>query len=369
MPPRKRSSAARPSDLAELRARIDEIDRQIQALIDERARFAQLVGRAKGALGRAVEYYRPEREVQVLRQVIDRNRGPLSNEALLRVFRELMSACLAQQEPLKIAYLGPEGTFSQAAVLRHFGHAVRQLPLGSIEEVFQEVESAAADFGVVPIENSSEGSVHHTQDLFLTSPLLICGEIELRIHQHLLSRARELAQIERVYSHAQSLAQCRGWLKRHLPKAEKIAVASNAEAARRARNQPEAAAIAGPTAAEVYGLEVLAANIEDRPDNSTRFLVLGRTLFSPSGKDKTSLLLAAKDQPGALYHLLDPLARHGISMTRIESRPARGAKWEYVFFIDVEGHVEDPPLKAALSELGPIAGQLRVLGSYPAALL
>jgi chorismate mutase/prephenate dehydratase len=280
-----------------------------------------------------------------------------------------MSACLAQQNPLKIAYLGPEGTFSQSAVQKHFGHSVIALPMASIEEVFGEVENGNADFGVVPVENSTEGSVHHTLDMFLTTPLKICGEIELRIHQNLLARSSDLAQIERVYSHPQSLAQCRGWLRRNLPKAERIPVSSNAEAARRARNADDAAAIAGQQAAQVYGLRVLAQNIEDRPDNSTRFLVLGRELFPPSGHDKTSLLLAVKDQPGALYGLLTPLAKYGISMTRIESRPARGARWEYVFFIDVEGHVTDPKLAAALAELGPLAAQLQVLGSYPAAIV
>lgn len=355
--------------LSELRQRIDAVDRQIQELINERAGYARQVGVAKGPLKAAIDYYRPEREAQVLRAVVDRNQGPLSNEELLRVYRELMSACLAQQNPLKIAYLGPEGTFSQSAVQRHFGHSVIALPMASIEEVFAEVENGNADFGVVPVENSTEGSVHHTFDMFPTTSLKICGEIELRVHQNLLSRNGDLSDIERVYSHAQSLAQCRGWLRRHLPKAERIAVSSNAEAARRARNAEDAAAIAGTAAAQVYGLKVLAANIEDRPDNTTRFLVLGRELFPPSGHDKTSLLLAVRDQPGALYQLLTPLARHGISMTRIESRPARDAKWEYLFFIDVEGHIQEPRLQAVLAELGPVAAQLKVLGAYPAAIV
>jgi len=365
----KQSDETPPISLPELRLRIDAVDQQIQELIGERAGYARQVGVAKGPLKQAIDYYRPEREAQVLRAVADRNAGPLSNEELLRVFREIMSACLAQQNPLKIAYLGPEGTFSQAAVQKHFGHSVITIPMASIEEVFVEVENSNADFGVVPVENSTEGAVHHTFDMFLTTPLKICGEIELRVHQNLMSRAVDMSQIERVYSHAQSLAQCRGWLRRHLPKAEKIAVSSNAEAARRARNADDAAAIAGLSAAQVYGLKVLAPNIEDRPDNTTRFLVLGRELFPPSGHDKTSLLLAIKDQPGALYQLLTPLFQHGISMTRIESRPARGAKWEYVFFIDVEGHIEGAPLQAALADLGPIAAQLKVLGAYPAAIV
>ncbi len=355
--------------LPDLRQRIDAVDRQIQELIAERAGYARQVGVAKGPLKAAIDYYKPEREAQVLRGVVDRNQGPLSNEELHRVFREIMSACLAQQNPLKIAYLGPEGTFSQTAVQKHFGHSVIAIPMASIEEVFAEVESSDADFGVVPVENSTEGAVHHTFDMFYTTPLKICGEIELRVHQNLMSRATDLAHIERVYSHAQSLAQCKGWLRRHLPKAERIPVSSNAEAARRARNADDAAAIAGLAAAQVYGLKILAPNIEDRPDNTTRFFVLGRELFPPSGHDKTSLLLAVKDQPGALYSLLTPLAKHGISMTRIESRPARGAKWEYVFFVDVEGHVDSGALKAALNDLGPVAAQLKVLGAYPAAIV
>lgn len=373
MASRKRAStpagtpATTPS-LAELRVRIDAVDQQIQQLISERAGYALQVGKAKGPLQAAIDYYRPEREIQVLRQVIARNQGPLSNEVLLRVFREIMSACLAQQEPLRIGFLGPEGTFSHTAVRKHFGHSVRALPLASIEEVFQEVAAGHADFGVVPIENSSEGAVHHTLDMFFGTELKICGEVELRIQQNLLSHATDLKQIERVYSHAQSLGQCRGWLREHLPKAERIAVSSNAEAARRARTAPEAAAIAGESAAQVYGLPILAAGIEDKADNTTRFVVLGRELLPPTGTDKTSLLLSVRDQPGALYQLLTPLAAAGISMTRIESRPGR-AKWEYVFFIDVEGHVEDPQLKQALASIGPAAAGLKVLGSYPVALV
>ena len=359
---------ARP-ELAEVRRRIDAIDRAIQELISERARYAREVGRAKGKLAAAVDYYRPEREAQVLRGVVDRNQGPLGDEEMVRLFREIMSACLAQQEPLKVGFLGPEGTFSQQAVLKHFGHSVRGLPLASIDEVFQEVEAGAADFGVVPIENSGEGTVDSTLDLFLTSPLRICGEIELRVHQYLLSRAGRLDQVERVYSHPQSLGQCKAWLRQHLPQAERIPVSSNAEAARRARNADDAAAIAGETAAHVYGLKVVEGPIEDRPDNTTRFLVVGRELFPPSGHDKTSLLLAVRDRPGALYELLTPIARRGISMTKIESRPSRTGKWEYVFFVEVAGHADDGPLREALEEAGPLAAAIKVLGSYPVAVL
>ena len=377
-PPRKPAAkpAAKPPgkavaapDLGEVRSRIDAIDLQIQSLIQERAGFARLVGAAKGPLKAAVEYYRPEREAQVLRRVVDRNEGPLSDEVLVRLFREVMSACLAQQEPLRIGYLGPEGTFSQQAVHKHFGHSAHGLPLSSIEEVFEEVEAGNADFGVVPVENSGQGTIQSTLDMFLTSTLKICGEVELRVHQYLLSRTGRIEDIERVYSHPQSLAQCKAWLRQHLPNAERLPVASNAEAARRSRTADDAAAIAGESAGKVYGLKVVAGPIEDRPDNTTRFLVLGRNLFPASGNDRTSLLVSVHDRPGALYSVLRPLAEHGISMNRIESRPAHLGKWVYAFFIDVSGHVEDPAMKAVLNELGEFADAVRILGSYPVAVL
>lgn len=355
-------------DLAKLRERIDGIDRDIQQLIAERAQFAGQVGRAKGRLAAAVDYYRPEREAQVLRRVVDRNDGPLSDEVLVRVFREIMSACLAQQEPLKIGFLGPEGTHSQQAVFKHFGHSVHGLPLGSIEEVFQEVAGGNADFGLVPVENSTQGTIQSTLDMFLTSNLKICGEVELRIHQHLLSRGGRIEDIERVYSHPQSFAQCKAWLREHLPGVEAIAVASNAEAARRARAADDAAAIAGASAATVYGLKSIAGPIEDRPDNTTRFLVLGRELFPSSGNDRTSLLVFINDQPGALHHVLAPFARHGLSMNRIESRPGHTGRWQYAFFIDISGHVEEAAMRAALDELAEFAREVKVLGSYSVAI-
>ncbi|GAB6196263.1 prephenate dehydratase [Lysobacter xanthus] len=357
-----------PLDLAALRQQIDGIDYEIQSLISRRAGFARQVGRAKGDLARAIDYYRPEREAQVLRRVVDRNAGPLENAVLVRVFREIMSACLAQQEPLKVGYLGPEGTHTQQAALKHFGHSVQALPLGSIEEVFQEVAAGHADFGVVPVENSTQGTIQSTLDMFLSSDVRICGEVELRVHQHLLSRGGRIEDIERVYSHPQSFAQCRAWLRTHLPGVEMVPVASNADAARRARNADDAAAIAGVSAASVYGLKVLAGPIEDRPDNTTRFLVLGRELFTPSGNDRTSLLVFIKDQPGALYRVLEPFARNGLSMTRIESRPGHAGPWQYAFFIDIDGHVQEPRMEQALAGLGEFAQEIRVLGSYPVAI-
>ncbi len=366
--PRRASGAPA---LTDIRARIDDIDSRIHALISDRARLAQQVGASKSAAGSAADFYRPEREAEVLRNALERNDGPLRDEEIVRLFREIMSACLAQQEPLKIGFLGPEGTFTQAAVLKHFGHSVRALPLSAIPEVFQEVAAGVMDFGVVPIENSTEGTVNHTLDMFLTSPLKICGEIEMRIRHCLMARGADLAAVKRVCAHAQALAQCRGWLDEHMPDVERIAVASNAEGARRARDERGSAAIAAQEAAELYGLTLLASDIEDSADNSTRFLVLGRKEFAASGADKTTLLLSSGDTegPGALFRLLEPLAHHRVSMTRIESRPSRKKKWDYVFFVDIVGHSSDEPVRAALRALKKQASLFKVLGSYPKAVL
>ena len=357
-------------DLGEIRKRIDEIDERIQALISERARFAQDVGLSKTESS-AADFYRPDREADVLRRVRARNSGPLGNDEMLRLFREIMSACLAQQEPLKIGFLGPEGTFTQAAVFKQFGHSVRALPYHTIDEVFQEVESGAADFGVVPIENSTEGSVNNTLDMFLTSPLKIGGEIELRIEQHLLGNEKGLDRIERICAHEQSLAQCRGWLRENLPHVELIGMSSNAAGARRARDEDGTAAIGPDAAADVYDLEILVNNVEDRPDNATRFLVVGRELLAASGEDKTTILVSTSDTAsgaGVLFNLLKPLADHGVSMTRIESRPSRRKNWDYVFFIDLEGHAEASPVAEALAELEARSSLFRILGAYPKAI-
>jgi chorismate mutase/prephenate dehydratase len=368
---RKKTVKESPRGLTDIRRRIDDIDTQIGQLISERARWAQQVGVTKAKAAAAVQYYRPEREAQVLRGVVERNKGPLTDEEMVRLFREIMSACLAQQEPLKVGYLGPEGTFSQAAVFKHFGHSVRALPLATIDEVFHEVESGDADFGMVPIENSTEGTVNHTLDMFLTSPLKICGEVEMRIRQHLLGAMESLDKVARVCAHPQALAQCRAWLKEYLPGVPLVEASSNAEGARRARDEAGTAAIAGEAAAEVYGLEKLVTDIEDRPDNTTRFLVVGRKLFPASGNDRTTLLLSTShtDDAGALYRLLGPLAEHKVSMTRIESRPSRQRKWHYVFFVDLDGHAEDRHVAQALDGLKKRAQLFRILGSYPKAVL
>jgi len=357
------------NSLGEVRLNIDALDARIQALISERARLALAVRESKGQLENAVDYYRPEREAEVLRAVRGRNDGPISDAEMLRLFREIMSVCLAQQEPLKIAYLGPEGTFTQQAVNRHFGHSVKAFGVSSIDDVFKQVEATEADFGVVPVENSSQGIVSHTLDRFVDSDLKICGEVEMSIHHNLVSQSDGLAGIERIYSHQQSLSQCRGWIRHHLPQAECIAVSSNAEAARRVRHSPDAAAVSSRSAAEIYGVPILFSRIEDHPDNATRFLVIGRQLLAPTGDDKTSLLLAGHEGPGALHDFLTPLARHGLNMTRIESRPSSAGSWKYIFFIDVEGHAQTEPLKSALTEMHGLANLIRVLGSYPKAVV
>jgi chorismate mutase/prephenate dehydratase len=367
----KKAAVAIATDLASLRRQIDAVDQQLHELINQRARLAQQAGISKHKDGHTVDFYRPEREAEVLRMALDRNHGPLRNEEIVRLFREIMSACLAQEEPLKVAFLGPEGTFTQQAVLKHFGHSVRALALPTVDEVFQEVEAGTADFGVVAIENSSEGTIANTLDRLHSSPLQICGEVELRIHHCLLGKMNALDQVLRVCSHSQALGQARGWLNEHLPDAERVPVASNAEGARRARDEKGTAAIAGEIAAEVYGLNILAAEIEDHADNSTRFLVLGRKILRSSGKDRTTLLLSGGDtqSSGALHRLLEPLARYDISMTRIESRPSRRRKWDYVFFVDIDGHAEDARVKKALAALKKRASLFRILGSYPRAVL
>ncbi|MDX1605690.1 MAG: prephenate dehydratase [Candidatus Competibacterales bacterium] len=353
------------ASLQALRARIDALDAELQRLLSERAECALEVARIKQDGGDRPLFYRPEREAQILRRVRERNQGPLSNRTLLRLFREIIGACLALEQTLTVAYLGPAGTFTQAAVLAHFGHAVRTTPLPAIDDVFREVEAEAADFGVVPVENSTEGVVGHTLDRLVHSSLCICGEILLPIHQQLLSRAAGLKEIERIYAHQQSLAQCREWLDANLTQVERIPVASNGEAARLAAKDSSSAAIAGRIAAELNELSVLAANIEDDPENATRFLVLGRQPVDPSGHDKTTLLVAAPNRPGLLHRLLAPIADNGVNMTRIESRPSRRARWDYLFFIDLEGHAEDPAVARTLRELERIADFCRVLGAYP----
>lgn len=360
-------------ELKALRLRIDSLDERIQELISERARCAQDVARVKmGTLaeGEKPVFYRPEREAQVLKRVMERNGGPVRDEDMARLFREIMSCCLALEEPLHVAYLGPEGTFSQAAALKHFGKAVVTRPMAAIDEVFREVAAGASQFGVVPVENSTEGAVNHTLDSFLEHNLSICGEVELRIHHHLLIGENTKADsITRIYSHAQSLAQCRKWLDSYYPSVERVAVASNAEAARRVKGEWNSAAIAGDMAASLYGLTPVQQKIEDRPDNSTRFLIIGNQDVPPSGDDKTSIIVSMQNKPGALHELLLPFHTNNIDLSRIETRPSRSGKWTYVFFIDFLGHQADPLIRDVLERLSSGAVALKVLGSYPRAVL
>lgn len=355
--------------LKTLRERIDALDEQIQSLISERARCAQAVAETKLSAQGDPVFYRPEREAEVLRQVMARNAGPLPDETIARLFREIMSACLALESPMSIAFLGPEGTFTQEAALKHFGHAVATRPVMTIDAIFREVESGTAHYGVVPVENSTEGVVSHTLDRFIASPLKICGEVVMRIHHHLLGRMSSLGEVRRIYSHRQSLAQCRAWLTEHLTGVERIDVSSNAEAARLAMDEPGAAAIASDAAATIYGLSVLASNIEDEPNNTTRFLVIGPRETPASGQDKTSLVVSAPNCSGSLLRLIEPFSRHGLSMSRLESRPSRREAWEYVYFIDVDGHSSEPALAQALAEVQAQATLFKVLGSYPRAVL
>lgn len=354
--------------LAGVRAEIDGIDAELLRLLNARARCAQKVGEIKAEHGAAGHIYRPEREAQVLRRLQEANPGPLPGENITFFFREVMSACLSLEEPLGIAFLGPLGSFTGSAATKHFGHAARLLPQASIDDVFREVESGHAHYAVVPVENSTEGAVGRTMDLLLGTQLKICGEVVLRIHQNLLSREIDLGRISKIYSHAQSLAQCHEWLNHHLPGVPRISVASNSLAAQMAAEEPGVAAIAGVAAAERFNLPKLVENIEDEPNNTTRFLVLGKHDAGPSGRDKTSLIMSAPNRTGSLHELLLPFSTSGVSMSRLESRPARNALWEYVFYVDVEGHRDEPAVKAALDGLAKNAAYLKILGSYPLAV-
>ena len=354
--------------LAELREKIDAVDAQILQLINQRARYAEEVAKTKIAQGESGSFYRPDRESLVLRRIQALNTGPLSDETAMRFFRELMSACLALEKPLNVAFLGPEGTFTQQATFKHFGHAVKTIPVPSISAVFNVVENDNCAFGVIPIENSTEGAINHTLDCLLTSDLQICGEVKIRVQQNLLSHAKNLTDITDVYSHSQSLAQCRQWLENHLPNARQTSVSSNAEAARLVAQNPNAAAIAGAIAADIYALPILNPNIEDDAKNTTRFIIIGKQLAASTGHDKTTLVVSTNNQAGALYRMLEPFANANVDMLSIESRPSRQGLWEYVFFIDIVGHSENENVTKALTELKTKVSMFKCLGSYPQAV-
>ncbi len=366
------SDGAPSTTLLDIRERIDSLDSQILELLTKRAECAEQVGEIKRAAGEEdIGFYRPEREAQILRRMLAENKGPLRDEQITRIYRSIISSCLGLEQSLSVAYLGPKGTYTQAATQKHFGDGIKMLPLASLPQVFREVEASTVDYGVVPIENSTEGVVSHTLDLFVQSSLKICGEIHLPIHHSLMCASSDLSldKIEVVYAHPQAIAQCRQWLDVNLPEAKRVAVSSNAEGARMTQSEPTSAAIAGQVAAELYKLHILQENIEDNVNNTTRFLVIGHQEVSKSGDDKTTLLLSARNKSGALYHLLEPLSNYNLDMTRIESRPSKNMNWEYLFFMDIAGHIEDENVKSALLELEQEAELFRVLGSYPTAIL
>ncbi len=359
--------------LQQLRDQIDQIDDQLLDLFNRRAACAVAVAEVKRnaieGQGDAINFFRPDREAQVIQRFKSRNPGPLSDDEVGRLVREVMSACLALEQPLKIAYLGPEGTFTQSAALKHFGHSVSTVPMSSIPDVFSSVESGHADYGLVPVENSTEGVISHTLDMFIDSDLKVCGEVEIRIHHHLVNQSQDVSKIKHIYSHQQSFAQCRHWLDQNFRSIERIPVSSNAEAARIASQDQSAAAICGLPAVEIFDLQICFESIEDLSDNTTRFVIIGNQDVAPSGDDKTSLLISTKNYPGALLGLLQPLADNNISMNKIESRPAPDRKWEYIFFIDIDGHQQNANVRQALDELKQQASLFKVLGSYPKASL
>jgi chorismate mutase/prephenate dehydratase len=358
--------------LQSLRVEIDAIDEKLLELFNQRAQCAIEVAKAKKSelkQGESLDYFRPDREAQVIKRIQDFNTGPLSNLEVGRLIREVMSACLALEQPLKIAYLGPEGTFTQTAALKHFGHSVDTVPMSCIPDVFSAVQAHHADYGLVPVENSTEGVVSHTLDMFLQSDLKVCGEVEVRIHHQLASLSQDRSSIKKIYSHQQSFAQCRNWLDQNYAGIERIPVSSNAEAAKLVSKDDQAAAICGEQAVDIFGLWVVSKNIEDLSDNTTRFMVIGDMEVAPSGNDKTTILLSTRNRPGALLSLLKPLAEHNISMNKIESRPSPDRLWDYVFFIDIDGHQQDEHVKQALDDLQQQAALFKILGSYPKVVL
>ena len=349
--------------LKPLRDRIDEIDTQILELLNRRARVAQEVGHVKNKSDAPI--FRPDREAQVLRRIAERNPGPLGNTELQTIYKEIMSACRSLEKRIIVACLGPSGTFSEQAVYRYFGTAIDALPCPTIDEVFRAAEAGTADFGVVPIENSTEGAINRTLDLLMQTPLTISSEISIPIQHNLMTLNGKMENIQTICAHSQALAQCQGWLNQHFPNIMRHAVSSNAEAARMASEDNRVAAIAGEMASKQYGLQVVSAHIQDESQNRTRFAVIGRKETEPTGKDQTSLLLSVQNKAGAVYKMLEPLEKYGVSMTRLESRPAKTGNWEYYFFVDIEGHVKEEKIEKALSELKDRVVYFKVLGSYP----
>lgn len=351
------------TDLAPIRVQIDAVDVQLLQLLNERAKLAQQVGAVKQKYAQPV--YRPEREAAVLDKVAAKNPGPLPSTQLRTLWREVMSVCRAMEEPVKVAYLGPEGTYTEQAMFKQFGHAIVGVDCVTIDDIFHSVEADGAAFGVVPIENSIEGAINRTMDLLLHSPLHICAEVSLNIRHSLLHKNGDMSAVTTIVAHPQALAQCYAWLKQHYPNIAQKPVSSNAQGAKMAANDAGVACIAGDAAAMMYELQKVAIGIQDDANNRTRFVVLGKQLCSPSPADKTSLILAAPNKAGSLFQLIEPLARHGVSMVRFESRPAKQTGWEYFFYIDFIGHTDMPNVAAALHEIQAQAAFYKCLGSYP----
>lgn len=347
-----------------LRKHIDRVDRSLLRLLSDRARFVKAIGALKEMNGQAI--FVPGRERSLLAGLKKGNPGPLSDATVETLFREIVHACRQLQKKLAISFFGPEASFSHAAALQCFGRGAQYAPARTISEVFSEVDKGRADFGVVPIENSTGGGVYHTLDMFIDSPLSICAELERPIHHYLMGRGvRSLDRVSTIYTHYQALAQCRDWVDEHLPKARVVESTSTSEAAREAARRPGSVAIASELAAERYKLNILASRIEDSAQNFTRFLVIGTTEPQPTGRDKTSIMFSIKDRPGALYDILVPFKKAGLNLTKIESRPTRQKAWEYIFFVDFLGHRSSPRAQRALELLERSCVFLKILGSYP----
>jgi chorismate mutase/prephenate dehydratase len=351
--------------LSELRRQIDAIDDQILELLNRRAGVVIEVGRAKA--GEQKEFYVPSREQAIYERLTAASAGPFPKEAIRRVFREIISASLSLEQPMKVAFLGPQATFTHVAAMQQFGFSAQLVPQKSIPAVFDEVLRGRAHYGVVPVENSTEGVVSHTLDMFMESDLKINAEILLGISHDLLSRSGRLEEVRKVVSHPQALAQCRKWLEENLPDIPLVDVASTALAAQMAAEDETAAAVASEMAATLYGLQVLKPKIEDNPNNFTRFLVIGAKTPERTGRDKTSVMFSTKDEPGILYRMLEPFSKRGINLSKIESRPMKKKAWEYIFFLDMEGHIAEEGVSAAIEELRGYCQFLKVLGSYPRA--
>lgn len=351
-------------DLGDWRTRINNLDNQVLHLLTQRAEAALQIGDLKRR--QAGPSYVPEREVEILRRLTALNGGPLPAEAIEAIWREIFSACRDLEQPLTVSFLGPQATFCHQAALQRFGSSARYHPARNITDIFEGVERELANHGVVPVENSTEGAVNVTLDRLIDSEALISGEIYLDVAQYLLSRATDLTEVKRVLSHPQGLAQCRGWLGRHLPDAATEEVSSTAAAVEIAATDPTVAAIASELAGRHFGVPALRERIEDNQHNATRFLVIGRTPVGPTGRDKTSILFAMRNEPGSLYRILEPFARADLNLTKIESRPARHRPWEYVMFVDFEGHRETSVVASVLAEIGARTLFLKILGSYPA---